>query len=116
MAFSLPFPAALLGTNVQGDVGPLTCYTSTPGRTVYFLKAPPKEPPSPRQCHVLAKWIALADLWRCIAQAQREAWAAAARAARLRITGYNLFVWYQMTKDIGPIHTIERQTGVKLLA
>ncbi len=115
MAFSLPFPAAILGTNVQGDLGPVTMYTRTPGQTVYYLHAPPKEPPSPRQCHVLAKWIALADLWSCLAEAIRDSWLQAARAAQLRITGYNLYVWHQMTKDDGPIRTIERQTKINLI-
>lgn len=115
MAFSLPFPAAILGTNVQGDLGPLTMYTGTPGRVIYYLRAPPKEPPTHRQCHVLAKWVAAADLWSCLESALKARWLLASKKAGLRITGYDLFVWYTIRQDAGPIHTIERQTRLRLI-
>jgi len=115
VAFSLPFPAAILGTNVQGDLGPLTMYTGTPGRVIYFLRAPPKEPPSPRQLHVLAKWVAAANLWWSLEDQQRETWLLIARRAGLRITGYNLFVWWAVVQDNGPIQTLELQTGLSVL-
>jgi len=39
----------------------------------------------------------------------------AGRLARLSITGYNLFIYYQTTKDVAAIQTIERLTGISLL-
>ena len=114
MAFTLPGPSCLLGFNVQGDLGPLTLYTSTPGRTVAYLKAPPKEPASNAQ-RVMRNRFALAGrCWSFAQQEQRDRWNQAARKGGLRIHGYSLWVWYQLTNDWPALATIARQTGISL--
>ena len=105
----------LLGLRPTGDLGPLTGYTSKRGKPVWFLKAPPTSPPTGWQIHQRNLFRAIAVHWNHLSPEQRAAWLAAAEAARLKITGYNLFVWYHLTNDRAAIATIEHQTGIQLL-
>lgn len=89
------FPPTLLahlGFIVQGDVGPYTTYTRPGRKTVTFLQAPPKKPPSLRQLHQRNKYGLAALLWWNLTAQARAAWLRAANAASLRITGWNLWV------------------------
>ena len=107
---------SLLGLRPTGDLGPLTSYTSKRGIKVWFLKAPPLKPPSPRQLAQRAKFKVVARLWRAIGEAQRQQWRSAERRGRLVITGYNLFLWYHLGGDPNVIRTIERQTNTTLIS
>lgn len=104
-----------LGFSPTGDLGPLTGYTTKRGRGVWYLKAPPKTPSTPWQTRERNKFRLIALLWNGLPAAQRQDWLSAAGAAKLNITGYNLFVWYQHTQDDATIHTIERQSGITLI-
>jgi len=106
----------LLGLNFQGDLGPLTTYTSKKGRRVWFLKTTPSGPSSDWQKIQRDKFRALALAWMNLTQEQRQAWHTAAKRASLRITGYNLWAYLQLTGDRAAIETVERQTGERLLA
>lgn len=106
---------SIVGFGPTGDLGPLTGYTSKRGKPVWFVKAPPKTPPSRWQRRERNRFRLIATLWTNLTKAQRENWRAAATAARLTITGYNLFVWYQYTMDHAVIRTIEHQSGITLL-
>jgi len=105
----------LLGFRPSGDLGPLTGYTSKRGKPVWYLKAPPKEPPTGYQIHYRNVFRLVAMAWKGLPTWQRTNWLAAARRASLRITGYNLFLWYYHTRDTAVIRTIEHQTGISLL-
>lgn len=104
-----------LGFNVTGDLGPWTFYTSKRAGIVWFVKAPPLEPPSPLQVHQRNKFRLVGYLWRALSPEQRQAWLAAQAKAGLGITGYNLFTYYVTTGDAPAIQTIERQTGLELI-
>lgn len=105
----------LCGMGPTGDLGPLTGYTSKRGKPVWFLKAPPKTPATGWQQKQRNMFRLIARLWHSLTPQQRKDWLAAAVAAGLNITGYNLFVWYQHTLDQAVIKTIEHQSGITLL-
>jgi hypothetical protein len=46
---------------------------------------------------------------------QRRNWEQAAKKAGLKITGYNLFTYWQLTHDRPTIRTVERQSGIPLV-
>lgn len=104
-----------MGFRPTGDLGPLTGYTSKRGIGVWYLKAPPKEPPTGYQTHYRNLFRLVAEAWQSLPEAKRTDWLDAARRASLRITGYNLFLWYYHTRDIACIRTIEHQSGLKLI-
>ncbi len=104
-----------IGFRPTGDFGPLTGYTSRHGRSVWYMKAPPKTPPTGWQRQQRARFSGAAHLWTALTANQRTDWLAAARKARLNITGYDLWVWFQLTRDRPIIRTVERQSGIQLL-
>lgn len=105
----------LLGFNPSGDLGPYTIYTNKRGLPVWFLKAPPRQPPSLLQRLNRSRFQAAAWLWVNTPFAERLAWNNAARLAGLTITGYNLFTYYVHTADVDAIKTVERNSGIPLL-
>ncbi|MEE9602715.1 MAG: hypothetical protein V3V75_05375 [Thermoguttaceae bacterium] len=105
----------IAGLRPTGDFGPLTGYTSKRGKAVWYLKAPPKTPPTGWQRQQRWRFRFAAHNWRALTPAARANWLTAARNARLNITGYNLFVWFQIRPDRAVIRTIEQQTGITLL-
>ena len=104
-----------LGFNATGDLGPLTAYTSRRHGTVWFPKSPPLEPASAWQIHHRDRFRLAAQAWRLLDDTIRQDWARAARRARLYISGYNLWVFFQLTRDVRKLRTIERQSGQRLL-
>jgi len=104
-----------LGFNATGDLGPWTFYTSKRAGLVWFIKAPPLEPPSPLQVHQRNKFRLTGYLWRALSPEQQADWSLAQARANLAITGYNLFTYYVTTGDAPAIVTVERQTGLDLI-
>lgn len=104
-----------LGFNTQGDLGPWTFYTDKRKGLVYFVKAPPLEPPSLLQTSVRNAIRLAAYAWRSLSGDQRANWKTAAKRAHLQITGYNLFVFWIIRKEDAAIHTIERLSRIKLI-
>lgn len=104
-----------LGWNVQGDLGPWTFYTSARKHLVIFLKAPPLVPPSNMQVHQRNAFRQAGHLWCSLLPIQRAAWERVSKVAGLSITGYNLFVHLQIKKDPSYVHTLEHQSGLRLL-
>lgn len=104
-----------LGFNTQGDLGPWTFYTSKRKGLVFFTKSPPLEPPTLLQIHQRNKFRLAGYVWRTLPPDVQATWQAAAIAAALRITGYNLFVHWITKQDHEVIHTIERQSGINLI-
>lgn len=105
-----------LGWNTQGDLGPYTFYTSKRKGLIFYAKAPPTSPPSPLQLLQRDRWRNAAEAWTAAAAATREVWNLASARARLRIGGCNLWMFHRLTGDDAAIRTIERQTGLTLLA
>jgi len=106
---------SLLGLNPTGDLGALTAYTSRRGKAVWFPKTNPLNPPSAMQQKMRNLYRLYAAAWRALSPTDRDAWSKAARQAALRITGYNLWIWYQRFRDTPTIRTIERTSGESLL-
>lgn len=105
---------ALLGFEVTGDLGPWTLYTSHRHALVFYARVPSLDPASVRQTVVRTKWTAAATAWRALTAPQRAAYERASRVLSLRITGYNLWVYWRTTGDRDTIRTIERQAGQTL--
>jgi len=114
MAWSWKGAVSVMGYNVQGDVGPMTLYTTRRGRVVVFDKSPPLTPASYAQLVNRNKWRLIAIAWRSLTPQQRADWELATRSPRLTLTGYNLWVWYNTVGDNATLATIERQSGVTL--
>jgi len=105
-----------LGWNTQGDLGPWTFYTNKRRALVWFLKAPPKNPPTWKQRLQRARFTFAAILWQSLQPDQRAAWGTAARRAHLRITPYNFFCYVQLRRDFAAARTVAHQSGVDLQA
>lgn len=106
--------AHVLGLNIQGDLGPLTWYTSGRGKFVWYPRAPPLEPPSPIQTQLRAEFTSAATKWQATTAANRSNWELATKNARLRINGYNLWVWFCRTRNVEQLASIERAAGLTL--
>lgn len=104
----------LIGLKIQGDLGPITCYTSKRNRVVWYLKAPPKDPPSWQQVDQRNLFQMIGWAWQALGAINQTVWNAAAAAANLRISGFNLFSYLYVTGDESVIETIEHQTGLSL--
>jgi len=53
--------------------------------------------------------------WQMLTAQQRADWETATRVLSMKITGYNLWVYWSTTLDRGTLHTIERQAGLDLI-
>lgn len=112
MAQSIEGLLKFLGTNCQGDIGPLTTYTSRFGRLVYYPRAPPLMPPSPDQAFMRSKFKQAATAWASLTLEQKRSWRLLAQAAQTRITGYNLWTYWQTTGDFATVQTLINRTGI----
>lgn len=108
-------PFTLLGWNPTGDLAGMTAWTNKGGRIVWIAKSPPLNPPSTLQSQMRNLFRLYAAAWRAMPTSRQAAWLRAARKARLGVTGYNVWIWYQRTLDQETIRTLERQTGEVLL-
>lgn len=103
-----------LGLNVQGDIGPMTFYTSKRNKLVGFLRAPPLNPPSEKQETMREFFRTCARAWRASGAANRQQWQQACDRCNLWISGYNLWVWFSRTRNESALRTIEQQSGLSL--
>ncbi len=106
----------MIGFGPTGDLGPYTFYTKANGTIVFFLKAPPKTPPTPYQLRNMAVFEVAAQLWNGLDPQLKANWLKVQQLANLGITSYNFWVYYIATNDRSAVRTIERQTGLELLA
>jgi hypothetical protein len=102
------------GLNIQGDWGPLTFYTATNKDLIAFLKAPPRCPETQNQRMIRDRFVRIGLSWADMTQPQRDQWEAITRRANLRVTGFNLFTYWQMRRDTPAIATLEAQTNIPL--
>jgi hypothetical protein len=106
----------IIGWQGQGDIGPITMYTSRRHKLVWFLRAPALNPPSPLQISQRNKWRIAAAEWWSLSASERENWLRASKVGHLRISGWNLWMYWRLTRDKEAIKTVERSTGINLLA
>lgn len=104
-----------LGLNTQGDLGPWTFYTSKRHGLVWFVKAPPLEPPSFLQTHQRNQFRLVGLLWSYLDRQQKANWELASKQAHLRINGYNLFTYWALSSDDAAINSVAAQTQIPLL-
>lgn len=81
-----------------------------------FLTKPENDEPSVGRQMNRNRWKAAAYAWQNLDAGVRKNWLAAADAAGLRISGYNLWIYYYLTYDRPVIRTIEAQTQLDLLS
>ena len=106
---------SLLGFVYWGDFAELTMYRSKRGRLVIFSKTRPDKPITQLQGDQRERLYEASQAWNALSDAERSAWEAASKKASLCMTGYNVFVYWHLTRDTGAIQTLERQTGQDLL-
>jgi len=104
----------LLGLLIGGDLGPFTFYKSQRRLTVWFDKAPPLSPPTDLQTAQRNRFRSAAAWWKRLSNHQRREYELASQRASLRITGYNLFVHFKLTRDQAALETLERRTNTVL--
>jgi hypothetical protein len=104
-----------LGFTVQGDLGPWTFYTSARGKLVFYPAAPALSPASPDQSYFRQRFKAAALAWRQLTASQRAQWQKAAKAARLRISGYHLWTRWICKQELERVRGIEHYTGITLI-
>lgn len=105
----------LIGFDLTGDIGGLTAYTNNRGRAVLYPRASPLNPPSDAQQTQRDALTEAANGWATLGQQTKSEWQRAARRAALRITGYNLWVYWWLTGDTAVVKTISQQTGINLV-
>lgn len=103
-----------IALSIQGDIGPLTFYTSQRNKLVAFLRAPPLHPPTPTQEVFRERFRQAAAKWRAASPVTRALWKEAAERCNLGITGYDLWTWWCNAPQPDALRTIERQAGFTL--
>lgn len=106
----------LLGFDLTGDIGGLTAYTTNRGRAVLYPRASPLNPPTDAQQLQRDRLTEAANEYAQLDPATKENWQQAARRASLRITGYNLWCYWWLTRDTPIIATVSKQSGIDLLS
>ena len=110
--------APILGLQVQGDLGPMTCYTQKKKHVrsiVLFPKIWLSDPTTIKQLNHRNRVRAAAAAWKALPASERANWLAAARRLSLRANGYALWTYWHMTQNRAPIETIERQSNIILI-
>lgn len=114
MAHELSETVQFIALNLQGDIGPITCYTSQRGKVVTFPRVPPLNPPSPTQEVIRERFRQSAVLWNALTPQQRAAWLTLADRCNLGITGYDLWTHYAICQDFCSLDPLERFAGITL--
>jgi hypothetical protein len=105
---------APLGWYPSGDLGLFTYYCSRKRKVVAYLRTKQVQETSPAQARQRRAWTTIALEWKSIPATSRAAWRAAAAGARIRITAYNLYIFYRTTKDLPCLQTICNQARIPL--
>ena len=104
-----------LGIRAQGDIAGMTVYRTKRGKQVIFPKTRPKAPPGPLALRNQNRFRLATAAWVAIGQVAQRKWKNAALRSHLGITGYNLFIAWQMKRDRAAMKTIERISGQVLI-
>lgn len=109
-----PNYVALLGLIQWGDLAGVTIYRNRKHKLVAFAKTFPTSETTPLKTDVQQAFAAAAAAWHTLTDHQRDNWNKAAKTASLPITGYNLFMHYQLSPDPSTVNTIAHQTGIPI--
>lgn len=104
-----------LGFNSSGDLGPWTFYTAKNQALVWYIKAPPLEPPSVLQESQRNAFRLAGYAWRTLSTQEQNKWETVSLQTHLSITGYNLFVFWILRREDAAIETLERLSGIRLI-
>lgn len=103
-----------MGLRLSGDLAQYTMYYYCKHKRIYFIKAPPLTPATLRQVRQRNRFRLVAMLWRSMKPSHRQAWNDAATLARLRISGYNLYLYWSIRHDDASLAAISRHSGIPL--
>lgn len=103
-----------LGFNPTGDLAGWTLYTNKRGGVIWFPKSPPTKLRTAPQLRQWFRFVQAAQAWRSLTQGQKNEWFKAASRAHLYLSGYNLFVWWQLKPDVATLRTIARISGANV--
>lgn len=118
MALSPMKLGQILGLQVQGDLGPMTCYTQKHKHrrsVVLFPKIWLSDPTTIKQRNHRDRVRQAATAWHALPPNERRNWLQAAKRLSLRANGYALWTYWHMIQLRAPIETIERQSGITLI-
>lgn len=107
-------PASVMGLTVSGDLGGTTIYTDKFGQKTVYPFSPPKEPASPAQVRLRARFKAAQAAWRDLSADYKRNLELAVNAASLCMTGQNVYVSACLTNRAESLHTLALQTGFDL--
>jgi len=106
----------LMGLNPTGDLAGVTFYTDKRRGIVYFPKHTLAKVPSPAQSYQRNLFRRAAEAWQNLQEATRAKWELATKLLRLKLTGYDLWIVWQLRHDRPMIETIENDSGLDLLS
>jgi len=112
MAHEISSLVKFIALNIQGDVGPITTYTSQRGKVVTFPRMPPLNPPTPIQEIIRARFQNAAIQWRALTANQRAQWNVLADRCNLGITGWNLFTHFACTGNFDGLRPLELRAQI----
>jgi hypothetical protein len=104
-------PIHVMGFRVMGDVGGLTCYTDRNFKKVFYQKAPPQLPASPRQRLLRDRFAAAVTAWKALTDDDKAALERAVKKTSLCLTGQNLFTSCSIKCKPDVYATIAAQAG-----
>jgi len=107
---------SILGLRISGDLAQWTLWYYCHRKRVMFIKRFPEKPPTRRQIRQRNRFRLVARLWQSMRPEQRDRWNAIAALAKLRISGYNLWLYWCIRHDKPTLETLARLTGVDPLA
>lgn len=106
----------IFGLVAWGDIAELTMYKSKRGKVVVFHKSYPEGPPSDNQAHWRTRFANASTAWLNLSLATKQKWETVTKRLSLSMTGYDLFLSWQLAPDLPTMRTLERQSGITLLA
>jgi len=104
----------LLGWGWQGDIGPVTYYTSARGKIVAFSKSPPLSPPTRTQVVFRNLFRAAGRSWRMLTEPQKQWWRDLAKKAGTRCVGFGLYLWFARSQDTATLASLARAAGMEI--
>ena len=114
MAYTIPL--SVLGVNVSGDLGPLTIYTDRFGKKVGYPRSPPKEPPSDLQVFYRNRFRTAQQSYMLLTPSQKLAWETLIQRTSICMTGQNLYIHIALKAAFDLLTTLQRQTGISVIA
>jgi hypothetical protein len=103
---------SMFGFEFSGDIGDWTCYRTYRGRPVFFLRAPPMEPPSPLQVIQRNRFITAQRNWKAASPAIKRNWESLTLKSSLCLTGQNLWISFSLVDRSEFLPGLMRKAGV----